>query len=89
MLSKNKSTKTQLPTTIISTLQLIVELEAFLRETYSSSSRKSFAKDLSSSQKKFILKAWNYIENHPMININQFFLKVLGYIKCMENQVSV
>lgn len=73
---------------LIHVIEKLIDLENFLRETYNNPNlKKSFAKDLSSSQKKNVLKAWQYIEEHPKININNFFMKVLGYIKCMENQL--
>ncbi|KAF7281884.1 hypothetical protein GWI33_004085 [Rhynchophorus ferrugineus] len=88
MLSKNKSNRHQSASvSIVLVIDKLIELEKFLRETYSSPLKKAFARDLSSSQKKIVLKAWNFIEDHPKININNFFMKVLGYIKCMENQL--
>ncbi|CAH1967244.1 unnamed protein product [Acanthoscelides obtectus] len=54
---------------------------------YTDQTKKYHPKDLSSTQKKNVLRAWQYIETHPKININTFFSKVLGYIKCMENQL--
>ncbi|KAJ8934003.1 hypothetical protein NQ314_013638 [Rhamnusium bicolor] len=85
MLSKGKMQKQH--TTIITVVEKLIELEHFLQMTYSAPNKKSFARDLSSSQKKNVLKAWQYIESHPKINVNNFFSKVLGYIKCMENQL--
>ncbi|KAJ8975669.1 hypothetical protein NQ317_003168 [Molorchus minor] len=85
MLSKGKMQKQQ--TNIITVVEKLIELENFLQVTYATPNKKSFARDLSSSQKKNVLKAWQYIESHPKININNFFSKVLGYIKCMENQL--
>lgn len=54
---------------------------------YSKPDKKSFSRDLSCFQKKNVLRAWQYIEDHPKIEINSFFTKVLGYIRCMENQL--
>lgn len=85
MLSKGKMQRQN--TTIMTVVEKLIELEHFLQVTYSAPNKKSFARDLSSSQKKNVLKAWQYIESHPKININNFFSKVLGYIKCMENQL--
>ncbi|XP_018566110.1 uncharacterized protein LOC108907076 isoform X2 [Anoplophora glabripennis] len=85
MLSKGKMQRQH--TTIVTVVEKLIELEHFLQVTYSAPNKKSFARDLSSSQKKNVLKAWQYIESHPKININNFFSKVLGYIKCMENQL--
>ncbi|XP_025837118.1 uncharacterized protein LOC108735060 isoform X2 [Agrilus planipennis] len=85
LLTKGKMSKTQV--TICHVIEKIIELEAFLRGTYSKPDKKSFGRDLSSFQKKNVLRAWLYIEDHPKIEINNFFGKVLGYIKCMENQL--
>ncbi|KAJ8922979.1 hypothetical protein NQ315_001527, partial [Exocentrus adspersus] len=85
MLSKGKAHREH--TTIVTVVEKLIELEHFLQVTYSTPNKKSFARDLSSSQKKNVLKAWGFIESHPKININNFFSKVLGYIKCMENQL--
>lgn len=85
MLSKGKMQRQN--TTIVTVVEKLIELEHFLQVTYSAPNKKSFARDLSSSQKKNVLKAWQFIESHPKININNFFSKVLGYIKCMENQL--
>jgi hypothetical protein len=85
MLSKGKMHKQQI--NIISVVEKLIELEGFLQVVYSAPSKKSFARDLSSSQKKNVIRAWHFIESHPKININNFFTKVLGYIKCMENQL--
>ncbi|KAJ8948024.1 hypothetical protein NQ318_003357 [Aromia moschata] len=85
MVSKGKMQKQN--TTIVTVVEKLIELEHFLQITYSMPNKKSFARDLSSSQKKNVLKAWQFIESHPKININNFFSKVLGYIKCMENQL--
>ncbi|RZC37429.1 uncharacterized protein BDFB_000543 [Asbolus verrucosus] len=85
MLSKGKLHKQQI--TVVSVVEKLIELEGFLQVIYSAPSKKSFARDLSSSQKKNVIRAWQYIETHPKININNFFSKVLGYIKCMENQL--
>lgn len=85
MLSKGKVQKSSV--TIVTVVEKLIELEYFLQVIYSAPSKRSFARDLSSSQKKNVLRAWQYIENHPKININNFFTKVIGYIKCMENQL--
>ncbi|KAJ3653494.1 hypothetical protein Zmor_012743 [Zophobas morio] len=85
MLSKGKMLKQYI--NIISIVEKLIELESFLSVVYSAPSKKSFARDLSSSQKKNVIRAWQFIESHPKININNFFTKVLGYIKCMENQL--
>lgn len=76
MLSKGKMQKQS--TTIVTVVEKLIELEYFLDVTYSAPSKRSFARDLSSSQKKNVLRAWQYIESHPKININNFFTKVLG-----------
>lgn len=85
MLNKGKNQRQSL--TLVNVVEKLIELENFLQTTYSSENKKSFGRDLSSSQKKNVLKAWHYIESHPKININHFFTKVIGYIKCMENQL--
>lgn len=85
LVSKGKSHKYSL--TIINVVEKLKELEAFLIDVYGKPDKKAFARDLSSSQKKNVIRAWQYIESHPKININNFFAKVLGYIKCMENQL--
>ncbi|XP_060522909.1 uncharacterized protein LOC132699933 [Cylas formicarius] len=85
MIHKNKYTKYHSP--ILQVIQKVIDLEVFLRTAYSNSSKRSFARDLTSTQKKTVLRAWNYIDNHPKININYFFSKVTGYIRLMENQV--
>lgn len=85
MLNKGKAQRQSL--TLPCVVEKLIELENFLQTTYSSENKKSFGRDLSSSQKKNVLKAWHYIESHPKININHFFTKVIGYIKCMENQL--
>lgn len=85
MFAKGKGAKHS--STIMGVVEKLIELESFLQTTYSAPNKKSFARDLSSSQKKNVLKAWQFIESHPKININNFFTKVLGYIKCMENQL--
>ncbi|XP_044758768.1 uncharacterized protein LOC123316650 [Coccinella septempunctata] len=85
MLNKGKAQRQSL--TLVNVVEKLIELENFLQTTYSSENKKSFGRDLSSSQKKNVLKAWHYIESHPKININHFFTKVIGYIKCMENQL--
>lgn len=85
LLTKGKLQKTHV--TIVHVIEKIIELEAFLRTTYSKPDKKSFGRDLSSFQKKNVLRAWQFIEDHPKIEINNFFSKVLGYIKCMENQL--
>lgn len=72
---------------ICSIVQKIKELENFLQDAYTASLKKSFARDLKSCQKRNVIRAWQFIENHPKININNFFTKVLSYIKCMENQL--
>lgn len=83
--SKGKSQRNSL--TVLHVVEKLKELEAFLKDVYSKQDKKPFARDLSSSQKKNVLRAWVYIESHPKINVNVFFSKVLGYIKCMENQL--
>ncbi|VEN47876.1 unnamed protein product [Callosobruchus maculatus] len=83
--SKGKSVKPS--TSLVHVVEKIIELENYLQVVYSDPSKKYFARDLSSTQKKNVLKAWHFIESHPKININTFFTKVLGYIKCMENQL--
>lgn len=85
MLAKGKAPKKCI--TIATVVEKLVELEYFLQITYSAPSKKSFARDLSSSQKRNVLKAWQFIESHPKINLNNFFLRVVGYIRCMENQL--
>lgn len=84
MLTKGKSQK---PTDVVTVIEKLIELESFLHITYSNPNKKAFARDLSSAQKKNVLRAWQFIENHPRINVNNFFSRVLGYIKCMENQL--
>lgn len=83
MLSKGKRNVPD----IMVVIEKLIELEQFLHVTYTSGNKKSFARDLSSAQKKNVLRAWQFIETHPKININNFFSRVLGYIKCMENQL--
>ncbi|GJQ81706.1 hypothetical protein Trydic_g9148 [Trypoxylus dichotomus] len=73
--------------TIGQVVEKLIELDSFLHDVYNKSDKKSFGRDLSSFQKKNVIRAWQYIETHPKININSFFQKVLGYIKCMENQL--
>lgn len=85
--TKSKSARKQTPLSIVTTVEKLVDLDRFLRQIYSTSAKATFTKDISSNHKRSILKAWNHIENHPNINTNQFYLKVLGYIKCMENQL--
>lgn len=85
LLTKGKVCKTQF--SIVNVIGKLIELESFLCNTYSKADKKSFGRDLSTSQKKTVLRAWQFIETHPKININSFFSKVLGYIKCMENQL--
>ncbi|KAK5641797.1 hypothetical protein RI129_010344 [Pyrocoelia pectoralis] len=85
LLTKGKMHKTSI--TITHIIEKIIELEAFLSSTYSRVDKKSFGRDLSSYQKKNVLRAWQFIEDHPKIEISNFFSKVLGYIKCMENQL--
>nr|CAH7764105.1 unnamed protein product [Callosobruchus chinensis] len=68
-------------------VEKLIELENFLQIAHSDPSKKYFSRDLSSAQKKNVLKAWVFIERHPKININTFLSKVLGYIKSMENQL--
>uniref|UniRef100_A0A1Y1JWE8 Uncharacterized protein n=1 Tax=Photinus pyralis TaxID=7054 RepID=A0A1Y1JWE8_PHOPY len=85
LLTKGKMHKTSITVTHI--IEKIIELEAFLNSTYSRADKKSFGRDLSSFQKKNVLRAWQFIEDHPKIEISNFFSKVLGYIKCMENQL--
>ncbi|ERL85866.1 hypothetical protein D910_03281 [Dendroctonus ponderosae] len=87
MLTRSKSPKQKNRISAITTIEKLIELDTFLSETFQSPLKQTFGKDNSSNQKKAILRAWNYIEIHPMINIHQFFQKVLGYIKCMESQV--
>lgn len=85
LLQKGKMNKSQV--SVVTIVEKIIELEAFLQNVYSKPDKRSFGRDLSSYQKKNVLRAWQYIETHPKININNFFSKVLGYIKCMENQL--
>lgn len=85
MLAKGKSPGKN--TTIVTVVEKLIELEYFLQVTYSAPSKKSFARDLSSTQKRNVLKTWQFIERHPKININNFFGRVLGYVRCMENQL--
>ncbi|XP_066158983.1 uncharacterized protein [Euwallacea fornicatus] len=86
MMSKNKKTKA--PLTIVSTVEKLIDLDKFLLATYSDPvAKRAFNKDMSVCQKKSIVKAWNFIQSLPTINIYQFFVKVLGYIHCMENQL--
>lgn len=85
LLTKGKLSKIQI--TVVAVIEKLIELEAFLQNVYSTSDKKTFGRDLSCYQKKNVLKAWHYIETHPKININNFFSKVLGYVKCMENQL--
>lgn len=85
MLAKGKAPKKNI--TIATVVEKLIELEYFLQITYSAPSKKSFARDLSSSQKRNVLKAWQFIESHPKINLNNFFGRVVGYIRCMENQL--
>nr|XP_022906669.1 uncharacterized protein LOC111418369 [Onthophagus taurus] len=72
---------------IVSLIEKLIELESFLRDVYTKGDKKSFSKDLTSFQKRNVIRAWLHIETYPKININSFFQKVLGYIKCMENQL--
>ncbi|XP_044272549.1 uncharacterized protein LOC123016304 [Tribolium madens] len=85
MISKGKMQKQQI--NIVSVVEKLIELEAFLSTVNTAPSKRTFARDLSVSQKKNVVRAWQFIESHPKININHFFNKVLGYIKCMENQL--
>lgn len=85
MLSKGKLQKQAI--NIWSIVEKIKELEHFLQDVYTAPSKKSFVRDLKSSQKRNVIRAWQFIENHPKININNFFMRVLGYIRCMENQL--
>ncbi|XP_971707.2 uncharacterized protein LOC660378 [Tribolium castaneum] len=85
MISKGKMQKQQI--NIVSVVEKLIELEAFLCTVNTAPSKRTFARDLSVSQKKNVVRAWQFIESHPKININHFFNKVLGYIKCMENQL--
>lgn len=85
MLSKGKSSRK--PLNIVSVVERIIEVEAFLRTVYFLDQKKWVTRDLNCAQKKSVVKAWQFIETHPKININNFFTKVLGYIKCMENQL--
>lgn len=85
MLARGKATLKNI--TIVTVVEKLIELEYFLQIIYSAPSKKTFARDLSSSQKKNVLKTWQFIETHPKININNFFGRVVGYIKCMENQL--
>lgn len=85
LLTKGKLQKSQF--SISHVVGKLIELESFLSGMYSKPDKKSFGRDLSTSQKKTVLRAWQFIETHPKININSFFSKVLGYIKCMENQL--
>lgn len=73
--------------TITHVIGKILELESFMRNVYSKRDKKSYTRDLSNSQKRSVLRAWQYIEMHPKIDLETFFSKVLGYIKCMENQL--
>nr|CAI5859465.1 unnamed protein product [Callosobruchus analis] len=85
LFSKGKSIKSFI--SLVHVVEKLIELENYLQVVYSDPSKKYFARDLSCTQKKNVLKAWQFIEDHPKININTFFSKVLGYIKCMENQL--
>lgn len=85
LLTKGKLNKSQI--TVVTVIEKLIELEAFLQNVYTARDKKTFGRDLSSYQKKNVIRAWQYIEAHPKININNFFSKVLGYIKCMENQL--
>lgn len=85
LLFKGKVNQTHI--TIGQVVEKLIELESFLHEVYNKSDKKSFSRDLSSFQKKNVIRAWQYIETHPKININNFFQKILGYVKCMENQL--
>ncbi|KAI4455840.1 hypothetical protein MML48_8g00009394 [Holotrichia oblita] len=85
LLFKRKVDQTHI--TIGQVVEKLIELDSFLHEVYNKSDKKSFGRDLSSFQKKNVIRAWQFIETHPKININNFFQKVLGYIKCMENQL--
>lgn len=85
LLTKGKLHKTCL--NIVNVVEKLIELEAFLQNVYATSDKKSFGRDLSCYQKKNVIRAWQFIETHPRININNFFSKVLGYVKCMENQL--
>ncbi|CAH1154714.1 unnamed protein product [Phaedon cochleariae] len=84
-LSKGKLQKQNL--TIVSVLNKIMDLEHFTLTMFNAPSKKAFIRNLSCSQKRNVLRAWQYIETHPKININNFFTKVVGYIKSMENQL--
>lgn len=85
LLTKGKLHKTCL--NVVNVVEKLIELEAFLQNVYATSDKKSFGRDLSCYQKKNVIRAWQFIETHPRININNFFSKVLGYVKCMENQL--
>lgn len=85
LLSKGKSSDKVI--TVTTLIEKLIDLEYFLQLSYSAPTKKPFARDSSSTQRKHVLKAWQFIEKHPKININNFANKVVGYIKCMENQL--
>lgn len=85
LLTKGKERRGPIKITYV--VEKIIELEGYLRTVYSKPDKKTFSRDLSSFQKKNVLRAWQYIEEHPKIEINSFFNKVLGYVRCMENQL--
>lgn len=87
LLVKGKTKALKQPVNVLFVVENLIELENFLSGIYSTSNKKAFTRDLSSLQKRNVIRAWSFIENHPKININQFFNKVLGYIKSMENQL--
>lgn len=83
LLLTNKGKSHKDPSTVAHVVEKLKELEAFLARP----DKKSFSRDLSSAQKKNVIRAWAYIESHPKINVDVFSAKVLGYVKCLENQL--
>lgn len=81
----NKTAKQNL--NVVQVVEKLVELEGFLLDIYSKKDRRNFGRDLSVFQKKSVLKVWSFIETHPVINVNAFYAKICGYIKCLENQL--
>lgn len=73
--------------TVFQVIEKLTELDLFLEQIYLLPNKKFSVHDLSLQQRKNVLAAWQYIENHPKIDINIFFSKVTGYIKCMEKQL--
>lgn len=85
MMGKGKTPKAN---TIVKVVEKLIELEYFLQTTYSLPNKKStFYRDLSTSQKRNVLRTWQFIKHCPKININNFFDRVVGYIKSIENQL--